>query len=112
MGKKIKRLTKKELKQVEDLSGMHTKEYVAYALGITKDVYFDIEARQPELIEAYDRGRYKLDEFAFNRMRENIKRGCTQSIHLYLKTKGGWNVKKTSPEKDNEADCEWIIIDD
>ena len=85
-----------QINQVEALASVLTKGQVADYFGISENTLRAVEARQPEVSEAYKRGRVKQ---CFN-MGTNLitlaKAGNVAANIFYLKTQAGW--KEDQPE--------------
>mgnify|MGYP003631323550 FL=1 len=89
-------LDSSQINQVEALASVLTKGQVADYFGICENTLRAIEERQPEVSEAYKRGRVKQ---CFN-MGTNLitlaKAGNVAANIFYLKTQAGW--KEDQPE--------------
>ena len=86
-------LDEDQIKSVEKLAAVLTKEQLADYLGISRRSFFDIEDRQPEVRQAYLKGRSKaLTNIATNLMKQAVSGNTTAAI-FYLKTQGGWSEK-------------------
>tara|TARA_R110000803_G_scaffold157853_1_gene222139 strand:+ start:2232 stop:2612 length:381 start_codon:yes stop_codon:yes gene_type:complete len=95
-GRPLVVLDSSQINQVEALASVLTKGQVADYFGICENTLRAIEERQPEVSEAYKRGRVKQ---CFN-MGTNLitlaKAGNVAANIFYLKTQAGW--KEDQPE--------------
>tara|TARA_R110000796_G_scaffold137753_1_gene253869 strand:- start:257 stop:637 length:381 start_codon:yes stop_codon:yes gene_type:complete len=83
-----------QINQVEALASVLTKGQVADYFGISENTLRAVEERQPEVSEAYKRGRVKQ---CFN-MGTNLitlaKAGNVAANIFYLKTQAGWKEQE------------------
>mgnify|MGYP003113230913 CR=1 FL=1 len=95
-GRPEKSLRADEVIQLEALSAYLTKSQIADYFSISENTLRAIEERQPEVFEAYKRGRVR----AFAGMGQNLiqlaKAGNVSANIFYLKTQAGW--KEEAPE--------------
>jgi hypothetical protein len=91
--------TPEQVSQVEALSSVLTKGQVADYFGISETTLRAIEERQPEVCDAYKRGRVK----AFAGMGKNLIKmataGNVAANIFYLKTQAGWKEQEAAPQE-------------
>ena len=106
MSKKIT-LDEVQIAQVEALAAYLPINRIAGYFGFSETTFHGIKKRQPEVLEAYNRGVAKACSFVgttlmgFIREKENTP-SKLQAITFYLKTKGGWGSENNN---DNEPVC-------
>jgi hypothetical protein len=106
MSKKIT-LDEAQIAQVEALAAYLPINRIAGYFGFSETTFHGIKKRQPEVLEAYNRGVAKACSFVgsmlmgFIREKENTS-SKLQAITFYLKTKGGWGSEN---KNDNEPVC-------
>lgn len=94
MSKKIT-LDEAQIAQVEALAAYLPINRIAGYFGFSETTFHGIKKRQPEVLEAYNRGVAKACSFVgsmlmgFIREKENTA-SKLQAITFYLRTKGGW----------------------
>ena len=98
-------LTDEEIKEVERLSTVLSKQQIADYFGHSHVTMLEIEKRQPALSVAYKRGRSNAIRDIGSGLIEKARNGDTASQIFYLKTQAGWKetqvqeveVKKLPP---------------
>ncbi len=106
MSKKIT-LDEAQIAQVEALAAYLPINRIAGYFGFSETTFHGIKKRQPEVLEAYNRGVAKACSFVgsmlmgFIREKENTS-SKLQAITFYLKTKAGWGSEN---KNDNEPVC-------
>lgn len=106
MSKKIT-LDEAQIAQVEALAAYLPINRIAGYFGFSETTFHGIKKRQPEVLEAYNRGVAKACSFVgsmlmgFIREKENTA-SKLQAITFYLRTKGGWGSEN---KNDNEPVC-------
>lgn len=94
MSKKII-LDEAQIAQVEALAAYLPIHRIAGYFGFSETTFHGIKKRQPEVLEAYNRGVAKAQSFVgsmlmgFIREKENTQ-SKLNAIIFYLKTQGGW----------------------
>ena len=111
---------KKDLEKVEELAGYLTTEQIADNFGVSRDTFYELRKRQPEIALQYQKGRSRkilqyakqLEDKALGR----TDKGDTVCIIFFLKTQAGWKEAKDDKsaidmsvsfnisEKENEND--------
>lgn len=87
-------ITDEELQQIEKLASVLSKQQIADYLGIGRTTFYDIEQRQPEVSEHYNRGKSKAIDSVAQGLLQKAQGGDTQSAIFYLKTQAGWKEKQ------------------
>ena len=89
-----------QIAQVEALAAVLSKRQLADYLDISETTLREIEGRQPDVCDAYKRGKAK----AISRMATSLimqaEDGNTSAAIFYLKTQAGW--RETEPEHTNQ----------
>jgi len=89
-GRPIIEFTPEQTAQLEALSAVLTKRQIADYFNISETTLRAIEDRQPEVFDAYKKGRAK----AFAGMGQNLMKmaqaGNVAANIFYLKTQAGW----------------------
>jgi len=104
----------KQTEKVEQLASSCTKQQIADYFGICFNTFHKICQNQPEVNEAYRRGRaMAVIDVAGSLIRE-AKNGNIQAAQFYLKTQAGW--KETERKEISgidggpiETDNKWVI---
>jgi hypothetical protein len=108
-------ITTEQLEQIEKLASVLSKQQIADFLGVGRTTFYEIEKRQPEVAEHYNRGKSKAIGTVAQGLLQKAQSGDTQSSIFYLKTQGRWNdsaikLKENKLDKlDNKARLELII---
>lgn len=89
-GAPIKQLTDEDKAQVEKLASVLTKAQLADYFGMCENTYRRIEQENPELIEAYKKGRSKAIASVAANLVNQARDGNTSAAIFYLKTQAGW----------------------
>jgi len=89
-----------QIAQVEALAAVLSKKQLADHMGISDTTLREIEGRQPDVFDAYKRGKAK----AISRMGQSLimqaEDGNTAAAIFYLKTQAGW--RETEQEQGNQ----------
>jgi hypothetical protein len=93
--------------QVEQLAniGLNT-EQIADFFGFSRDTFYEIRKRQPEVLRHYKKGRSNGLALSANELRKKIVSGDSAANIFHLKTQAGWsveNLKKLSFEIPKKA---------
>ena len=88
-----------QIAQVEALAAVLSKKQLSDHMGISDTTLREIEGRQPDVSDAYKRGKAK----AISRMGQSLimqaEDGNTSAAIFYLKTQAGW--RETEQEQGN-----------
>lgn len=95
-GRPIVELTPQQVVEMQALAAVLTKAQVADYFGICENTLREIEKRQPEVSEAYKKGRVKQIASMGSNLINMAKEGNVTANIFYLKTQGGW--KETEAE--------------
>ena len=89
-------LNKQDIEEVERLAAVLTSEQVADYLCVSRRSFYNIMDRQPDVKEAYRKGRSKAAAAVGGGLLQRAIAGDTASAIFYLKTKCGWKETKTT----------------
>lgn len=84
------KFTPKQTREVETLAAVLSVEQIADYFGIASNTFTAIRDRQPEVFEAYKKGRAKAINDVGNGLLKKALDGDTASAIFYLKTQAGW----------------------
>ncbi len=93
-GKPLTVITDDQLQQIEKLASVLSKQQIADYLGVGRTTFYEIEQRQPEVSEHYNRGKSKAIGSVAHGLLQKAQSGDTQSAIFYLKTQAGWKEKQ------------------
>ena len=79
-----------QVKQVEHLASVLSKHQLADYFNISENTFREIEGRQPEVSEAYKKGKAKAIAGIGAELISQAKKGNTAATIFYLKTQAGW----------------------
>ena len=79
-----------QVKQVEHLASVLSKHQLADYFNISENTFREIEGRQPEVSEAYKKGKAKAIAGIGAGLISQAKKGNTAATIFYLKTQAGW----------------------
>jgi len=82
--------------QVEALAAVLSKGQMADYFGISENTLREIEERQPEVSEAYKRGKAKAIGNVAKNLISQAQMGNITAAIFYLKTQAGWKEDKES----------------
>tara|TARA_R100000935_G_C2728232_1_gene120825 strand:- start:64 stop:444 length:381 start_codon:yes stop_codon:yes gene_type:complete len=92
--------TLEQITQLEALAAVLTKGQIADYFGISETTFRAIEERQPEVSDAYKKGRVKQCASMGSNLIQLAKAGNVAANIFYLKTQAGW--------KEEQADIQEI----
>ena len=104
-GRPIVEFDQSQIAQVEALSAVLSKGQMADYFGISENTFRAIEERQPEVFEAYQKGRGKAIASVGSNLISQARKGSTAAAIFYLKTQAGWREDHTE-----ERELPQIII--
>ncbi len=78
------------IKQVEGFAAVMTSAQMADYFGISENTLREVMHRQPEVSEAYKRGRASVIALVAQNLITKAKNGDTASAIFFLKTQAGW----------------------
>lgn len=79
-----------QVAQVEALAAVLSKKQLADYFGIGETTLREIEHRQPEVSEAYQKGRGKAIAGVASNLINQARNGNVSAAIFYLKTQAGW----------------------
>ena len=82
--------TRSEIKKVETLSAVLTVAQLADYFGISENTFREVRVRQPEVSEAYKKGRSKAIAGVASNLVNQAQKGNVAAAIFYLKTQAGW----------------------
>ena len=108
-----------QIMQVEQLAniGLNT-EQIADFFGFSRDTFYEIRKRQPEVLRHYKKGRSNGLALSAGELRKKIVSGDSAANIFHLKTQAGWsieNLKKLSfeiPKSATPIDIIDTVIDE
>lgn len=83
-----------EIKQVGLLAARLTKGQIADKLGISENTFREIEKRQPEVSEAYKKGKAEQIDEVVGHLLEQCRKGNITGIIFFLKTQANWREEQ------------------
>lgn len=86
--------------QVEALASVLSKGQMADYFSISENTLRAVEGRQPEVSEAYKRGKAKAIGSIASGLISQAKKGNITAAIFYLKTQAGWRETKEEEAKD------------
>jgi hypothetical protein len=81
---------------VERLAAVLTKAQLADYYGISETTFRAIEERQPEVSDAYKKGKGKAIASVAGNLVNQAQNGNTTAAIFYLKTQAGWKEQDTT----------------
>ena len=88
-----------QILQVEKLASVLSKSQMADYFNISETTLRAIESRQPEVLDAYKRGKAKAIGSVGSNLLSQAKNGNVTAIIFYLKTQAGWREER-EPERE------------
>lgn len=82
--------TEEQVAQVEALAAVLSKAQMADYFNIGENTLRSVEERQPEVLEAYKRGKSKAIAGVASNLLSQARNGNMSAAMFYLKTQGGW----------------------
>ena len=79
-----------QIKEVETLGSVLSKGQMADYFGISENTFREVESRQPEVSEAYKRGKAKAIASVSGGLLVQARSGNMTAAIFYLKTQAGW----------------------
>jgi hypothetical protein len=93
-GRPIIEFTEDQITQLEALSAVLTKGQIADYFAISETTLRAIEQRQPEVSDAYKKGRVKQFASMGSNLIQLAKKGNVAANIFYLKTQAGWKEQE------------------
>jgi hypothetical protein len=113
-GRKPKTLSKEERAQVERLASVLSQEQMADYFGLAGNTFRAMMEREPDISEAYKRGRAKAIRDVAEGLIAKARGGDTASAIFFLKTQAGWRETdrlEVSGVNGAPIRVEWHVID-
>lgn len=85
-----------QMAQVEALASVLSKKQMADYFGISENTFRAVESRQPEVFEAYKKGKGKAIASVGTNLISMAQKGNVTAAIFYLKTQAGW--RENQPE--------------
>ena len=79
-----------QIAQVEALAAVLSKKQLADYMDVSETTFREIEARQPDVFDAYKRGKAKAIGSIGQSLIQQAKNGNIAAAIFYLKTQAGW----------------------
>ena len=93
--------------QVEALAAVLSKGQMADYFNISETTLREVESRQPEVFDAYKRGKAKAVGNVAKNLIQQAQNGNITAAIFYLKTQAGWKETQTV-EHDGELVIKWL----
>jgi hypothetical protein len=93
-GRPQKSLSEQQVQEVKTLAGVLSKQQLAAYFGMCENTLNEICKRQPEVFDAYRRGRAETTVQVVSALMDAIQRGDMRAIQFFLKTQAGWTEKR------------------
>lgn len=98
-GRPIIEFTPEQITQLEALAAVLTKGQIADYFSISETTLRTIEERQPEVSDAYKKGRVKQCASMGSNLIQLAKKGNVAANIFYLKTQAGWREAEPPPQE-------------
>ncbi len=98
-GRPIIEFTPEQITQLEALAAVLTKGQIADYFSISETTLRAIEERQPEVSDAYKKGRVKQCASMGSNLIQLAKKGNVAANIFYLKTQAGWREAEPPPQE-------------
>jgi hypothetical protein len=89
-----------QIAQVEALAAVMSKRQICDYMSVGETTFREIEGRQPEVSDAYKRGKAKAIGSIGQSLIQQAKNGNIAAAIFYLKTQAGW--RETEQEQSNQ----------
>jgi hypothetical protein len=89
-----------QIAQVEALAAVMSKRQLCDYMSVGETTFREIEGRQPEVSDAYKRGKAKAIGSIGQSLIQQAKNGNIAAAIFYLKTQAGW--RETEQEQSNQ----------
>ena len=89
-----------QIAQVEALAAVMSKRQLCDYMSVGETTFREIEGRQPEVSDAYKRGKAKAIGSIGQSLIQQAKNGNMTAAIFYLKTQAGW--RETEQEQSNQ----------
>ena len=89
-----------QIAQVEALAAVMSKRQLCDYMSVGETTFREIEGRQPEVSDAYKKGKAKAIGSIGQSLIQQAKNGNIAAAIFYLKTQAGW--RETEQEQSNQ----------
>jgi hypothetical protein len=89
-----------QIAQVEALAAVMSKRQLCDYMSVGETTFREIEGRQPEVSDAYKRGKAKAIGSVGQSLIQQARNGNISAAIFYLKTQAGW--RETEQEQGNQ----------
>jgi hypothetical protein len=83
-------LSAEEVANIEQLAALLTKGQLSDYYGVSENTFREIEKRQPEVSEAYKKGKGRAIANVAGNLIKQAQNGNVTAAIFYLKTQAGW----------------------
>ena len=95
-GRPATEFDQEQINLVEKLASVLTKAQLSDYLGISETTFRAVEERQPEVSDAYKKGRGRAIASVASNLVNQAQNGNTTAAIFYLKTQAGWKEQDTT----------------
>lgn len=88
-----------QIGNLEQLASYLTKGQLADYYGISENTFRAVEERQPEVFEAYKKGRAKQTVIMAQNLVQMAMAGNVTAAIFYLKTQSGWREQEADTQE-------------
>lgn len=82
--------TDEQIVQIEQLAAVLSKKQISDFFGISDTTFRECEGRQPEVSDAYKKGKGKAIASVASNLVSQARNGNVSAAIFYLKTQAGW----------------------
>jgi|TARA_R110000822_G_scaffold241300_1_gene370591 hypothetical protein len=97
-----------QILQVEKLASVLSKSQMADYFNISETTLRAIESRQPEVLDAYKRGKAKAIGSVAQNLISQAQAGNTSAAIFYLKTQAGWREDREQADTRPVVNIQYI----
>ena len=108
-GRPIVEFDEDQIIMVGKLASVLTKAQLSDYFGISETTFRAIEERQPEVSDAYKKGKSKAIASVASNLVNQAQNGNTTAAIFYLKTQAGWKEQDTTTISTNEDNIIQIV---
>jgi hypothetical protein len=98
-----------QTKMVESLASVLSKKQLADYFAISETTLRAVEDRQPEVSDAYKKGKAKAIAGIASNLISQARKGNMTAAIFYLKTQAGWREQDTTTISTNEDNVIQIV---
>jgi hypothetical protein len=93
-GRPVISLSEDQINEISALASVLTKGQLADYYGMSENTFRAVEERQPEVFEAYKKGRARAISTVAGNLIKQAANGNTSAAIFYLKTQAGWKEQE------------------